>query len=179
MKRIYGSGETDLAIDIDKCPNCGGFWFDNQELFLISSEDAKKYDSEIIRQEIPKSASHDRICPNCQLPLVLLKDPELSKRMQVDICPKCLGLWLDQGEFLRYKEFQKEKIEKAKKEDAVQAVEILQKQHQTEGAGRFWRFLMQDVDQPYESTKETGGFGSNLESILMWLIRSVLSGLRR
>ena len=191
MKRIYGSNDKDLAVDIDTCPNCGGFWFDNQELFLISSEAAKKYDAEISQSMIPESATgatEDRICPNCQMPLVLLKDPDLSKILQIDICPKCLGLWLDHGEFLRYKEFQKEKIEKAKKTDAVKAAEALRKLGQNQKRGSIWQLLGQDVGRPFDplpdeisgsdasldSTNQIRGLASGLEYIIMWLIQSVL-----
>lgn len=191
MKRIYGSNDKDLAVDIDTCPNCGGFWFDNQELFLISSEAAKKYDAEISQSMIPESATgatEDRICPNCQMPLVLLKDPDLSKILQIDICPKCLGLWLDHGEFLHYKEFQKEKIEKAKKTDAVKAAEALRKLGQNQKRGSIWQLLGQDVGRPFDplpdeisgsdasldSANQIRGLASGLEYIIMWLIQSVL-----
>ena len=182
MKRIYGSNDKDLAVDIDTCPKCGGFWFDNQELFLISSEVAKKYDTEISQSKIPESAhgaAGDRICPNCHLLLVLLKDPDLSKILQIDICPKCLGLWLGQGEFLRYKKFQKEKIGKAKKEDAVKAAEALRELGKHQERGSIWKLLGQEVGRPFNSNNETSDFASGLESIIMWLIQSVLGGFRR
>jgi Zn-finger nucleic acid-binding protein len=191
MKRIYGSSDKALAVDIDNCPKCGGFWFDNQELFLISAEAAKKYDTEIRLSKIPESAPGvvgDRICPNCQIPLVLLKDPELTKILQLDICPKCMGIWLDQGEFLRYKEFQKEKIEKASKADAVQAAKALRKLGQNQKPGSIWQLLGQDVGRPFDplpdeiydseasldSANQIRGLAAGLEQIIMWLIQSVL-----
>ncbi len=183
MKRIYGSNDKTLAVDIDTCPKCGGFWFDNQELFLISADTAKKYDAEVSQSKNIESAAgttKNRICPNCHLTLVLLKDPELSKILQVDICPKCLGIWLDQGEFLRYKEFQREKIEKAKKADAVKAVEALRELGENQKADGFWNFLMKDVSRSIDSTDQAGNFASNIESVIMWLIKVILgrSGFR-
>jgi Zn-finger nucleic acid-binding protein len=178
MKQIYGTGETELSVNIDKCPNCEGFWFDNQELFVISSEIAKKYDSEIVKKQVQEPDFRGRICPNCELPLILLKDPELSQRLQIDICPKCMGLWLDQGEFLRYKEYQKEKIEKAKKADALKAAENLRKFQNSREGGRFWKFLMSDPYSAMESMQGTE-VKNNLESVVLWLINSLLGGFRR
>jgi len=34
-------------------------------------------------------------CPRCGVPL----RPELKNNIEIDICPQCGGLWLDQGEF--------------------------------------------------------------------------------
>ncbi|MDH5187075.1 MAG: zf-TFIIB domain-containing protein [candidate division WOR-3 bacterium] len=178
MELKVASGESDVSVNIDWCPKCGGFWFDNQELFVVSPEIAKKYDSEIIGKKFADSASHDRICPRCEMPLILLKDPELSQRLQIDICPKCMGLWLDQGEFLRYKEYQKEKIEKAKKADALRAAENLRKFQNSREGGRFWKFLMRD---PYRAMQSNKGINvtSNLESVVLWLINSLLGRFKR
>ncbi|MEO0115321.1 MAG: zf-TFIIB domain-containing protein [candidate division WOR-3 bacterium] len=175
MEQIYGTAETGLSVHIDKCPKCEGFWFDNQELFIISSEIAKKFDAEFTAQKIPDSK--DRICPNCQLPLILLKDPELSKRVQIDICPKCLGLWLDKSEFLCYKEYQKEKIEKSKKADALRAAEALKKLGQTKEADSIWQFLMSD---PYQAMAADEGieFRNALKSILLNIVRFILENPR-
>lgn len=193
MKRIYGSNDEDLAVDIDTCPSCGGFWFDNQELFLISADAAKKYDTQISQSKIPEPATKDRICPNCQIPLILLKDPELSKILQIDICPKCLGIWLDQGEFLRYKEFQKAKIEKATKRDAVKAAEALRELGQHQEPASIWKLLGRDGGRPFDpppdeisgsdasldSANEIRNLAAGLEYIIMWLIQSVLGGFKR
>jgi Zn-finger nucleic acid-binding protein len=178
MNEIFGKSETELSINIDKCPNCEGFWFDNRDLFLISSDIAKQHDKEITKKETPDSKSVDRICPNCAMPMILLKDPELSKTVQIDICPKCMGLWLDQGEFLRYKEYQKEKIEKVKKDDAIKAAEALKKFQNSKESGRFWKFLMKDPLRASESSNGTA-FRNNLESFFLGLIKTLLGGFRR
>jgi Zn-finger nucleic acid-binding protein len=174
MTQIYGTAETSLSVNIDQCSKCGGFWFDNQELFIISPNIAEEYDTLVNAQRTPDSLPKNRICPNCQLPLILLKDPELSKILQIDICPKCLGMWLDKGEFLQYKEYQKEKIERAKKEDALRAAENLRK---LQGSEQFWQFLMSDPYRPMETSEATEFIG-NLESVLLWLINLILGRLK-
>lgn len=178
MNKICGKTETELSVSIDKCPKCEGFWFDNRDLFLISSEIAKQHDKEITKKEISDTKSEDRICPNCLMPMILLKDPELSKRFQFDICPKCMGIWLDKGEFIRYKEYQKEKIKKAKKENAIKAAEALKKFQYSKESGQFWKFLMKDPFRVRESSDGTE-FRNNLESFFLGLIKSLLGGFRR
>jgi len=155
---------------------------------MISAEEAKKYDAEISQPKNVEPATKDRICPNCQMPLILLKDLELSKILQLDICPKCLGIWLDHGEFLRYKEFQKEKIEKARKEDAVKAAEALRKFGQHPQRETIWQVLGQNVGRPFDpppdeisnstSSLETAyqirGLAVAIEHIIMWLFQTLL-----
>lgn len=178
MNKIFGKSETELSINIDKCPKCEGFWFDNRDLFLITPDIAKQHDKEVTKKEVPDSKSEDRICPNCAMPMILLKDQELSKKFQIDICPKCMGIWLDKGEFLRYKEYQKDKIEKVKKENAIKAAEALKQFQYSKESGRFWKFLMKD---PFRASESLDGaqVKNNVESVLFWLIKSLLGGFRR
>jgi Zn-finger nucleic acid-binding protein len=35
------------------------------------------------------------LCPRCKVPL----EPHKKEEMEVDLCPRCGGLWLDRGEF--------------------------------------------------------------------------------
>ncbi len=144
MEQISATAATELSVYIDQCPNCGGFWFDNKELFVAPAEIAEEYDSVITKGKKIGAATQNPICPRCELPLILLKDPELSKRIQLDICPKCMGLWLDKSEFLQYKEYQKEKMEKVKKEDAIRATETLKKLQQSKETSGLLQFLISD-----------------------------------
>lgn len=45
MAQLAQAGQNDVLVNIDKCQQCEGFWFDNQELFSMSQEEAREYDS--------------------------------------------------------------------------------------------------------------------------------------
>lgn len=81
----------EAPIRVDHCPECGGIWFDRGEL----------------ERAIPEAVEHlhppdeappvDRLCPKCVEPLVRFQYPQTY--VQVDMCTKCRGLWLDVREY--------------------------------------------------------------------------------
>jgi Zn-finger nucleic acid-binding protein len=46
-------------------------------------------------------------CPRCADELDIFADPILPKEIQLRRCRHCDGLWLNRGQFQRYKEYQK------------------------------------------------------------------------
>jgi len=80
----------DSAVTVDICRECRGAWFDADELGALLSVAAKGL-------RAPSDAQPtDRVCPRCDKPLAAAKYPQTF--VTVDICGKCGGLWLDQGE---------------------------------------------------------------------------------
>ncbi len=79
----------DFTLEV--CPRCKGIWFDRTELeeFLSSA---------IKGLSVPKKAFKETIlCPKCGRPLYLFQYPQTI--VNIDMCKKCRGLWLDAGEF--------------------------------------------------------------------------------
>ena len=89
-------------LEIDCCPECWGLWFDADELRrFYSADDLKK---EFLPSRTYKPGSHTfeittkpRRCPRCPVSLTRTQVGDIF----VDVCPKCTGVWLDDGELDR------------------------------------------------------------------------------
>jgi len=92
-------------IRLDVCQNgCGGIWFDNFELMKIDEPD--EYDAEkLLDINIDESIKVDqeiqRKCPKCKNQFMLRHFFSVKRSVTVDECPKCGGVWLDDGELGR------------------------------------------------------------------------------
>ncbi len=89
-------------IEIDRCTNCFGIWFDHLE-----QEDLKKLegaDSIDIGDEFV-GAKYDNIrevdCPKCTVPLHRVLH-EGDFEITFERCPQCRGSFFDAGEFRDY-----------------------------------------------------------------------------
>ena len=91
------------SITIDRCVNCRGIWFDHLEANQLK----KLKGSQIIDSgDEKRGKSFDTIkeisCPNCTKAMATVKDPE-KDNLCYEICPECQGLFLDAGEFKKFK----------------------------------------------------------------------------
>jgi Zn-finger nucleic acid-binding protein len=103
-------GASGLTLDI--CyGGCGGIWFDARELERISASAATSLHS---IWQVPVSSvklSEPRKCPRCPDTVLERKFFSDSKKVEIDQCPKCGGVWLDAGEFSQiYSEIKGAKI---------------------------------------------------------------------
>lgn len=86
---------------MDDCPDCGGTWYDDDELRRAKDAEARVLDwldFEFWRQEQdfrPSSCANP--CPRCAGALVELRYGRTE--VEIDVCPSCRGIWLDRGEF--------------------------------------------------------------------------------
>lgn len=71
-------------VQLDRCPACGGLWFDYGELEQVTGRDA--------RIEVLEGADTSRRCPRCTLTLTAVF---LNGATPVETCTACRGLWLD------------------------------------------------------------------------------------
>ncbi|HEO66262.1 MAG TPA: hypothetical protein ENI73_10405 [Spirochaetes bacterium] len=98
----------DIA-EIDLCNQCGGLWFDQDELkeLIRNEETVRTFDfARICDIEVPDTVNYKQcFCPVCE-------DVELRKLplkrsvshyidLSVDHCPLCCGYFLDRGEYSR------------------------------------------------------------------------------
>jgi len=79
-------------VEIDFCLECGGCWLDQGELELLLEHPGRLVGFDVI-QEAEKSK---RRCPRCHAKLREMLFPETE--VEVDICPRDGGIWLDRGE---------------------------------------------------------------------------------
>lgn len=90
--------DVNLVVDVDKCPNCKGMWFEVGELSKLD----KIVEPKIIEfRKIPKEKYQLKalFCPSCaDHPLMQKADHPRDSKVIIDYCEQCKGIWLDKGE---------------------------------------------------------------------------------
>ena len=99
---------TVSGITVDVCRRgCGGIWFDTFELQKMDEKHEAAGESLLDVEIDPKiiiDKSKVRICPFCKDQKMIKHFRSINKQIEVDDCPKCGGIWLDQGELGRIRE---------------------------------------------------------------------------
>jgi len=90
------------GITLDVCEGgCGGIWFDNFELKKMD-EKHETVGEEFLNIRRDPSVSVDlkarRKCPKCGDVVMMQHFFSVAKKVTIDECPKCAGIWLDAGE---------------------------------------------------------------------------------
>lgn len=92
--RNFGAGH------LDGCEQCGGMWFDRDELNRITRDPSVGL-IEVERafcRAIPAEQCHGEMkCPNCAVSLAPFTFPH-SPNIPLHFCRQCKGIWLDEGE---------------------------------------------------------------------------------
>lgn len=93
------------GIEVERCLKCGGIWFDATE-----AEELKKIKgSEKLDNVNPVIGNHYNhlekkiVCPKCKVKMQQVLDID-EYSIWYEKCPKCLGIWLDAGEFTKFKD---------------------------------------------------------------------------
>ncbi len=101
------------GIEIDDCANCGGIWFDEDELRKAKDRtdaDLRWMDFELWKHEDRFRVSAESVkCPKCRVGMAAIIYGETG--IEVEHCVKCRGLWLDGGEFGKIIEALTEELE--------------------------------------------------------------------
>jgi Zn-finger nucleic acid-binding protein len=100
------------GMTLDICyGGCGGIWFDASELERVTPQAAATLHTIWQTPVNPKKLSEPRLCPRCQGLELERKWFSDLKKVEIDQCKKCGGIWLDAGEFSRiYEETQGSRI---------------------------------------------------------------------
>lgn len=89
-------------ITADVCRRCGGIWLDRFELRKLDepSESAGEALLETPRDPaVAVDLDAQRECPKCADGGVMLRHfTSVKRRVTIDECPQCAGVWLDAGE---------------------------------------------------------------------------------
>jgi Zn-finger nucleic acid-binding protein len=92
-------------IEVDRCPKCGGIWFDAME-----AEELKKIKGSEKLDTIEPAVGHqyNRMikqinCPRCQTKMQKILDIDRYS-IWYEQCVTCSGIWLDAGEFTKFKD---------------------------------------------------------------------------
>ena len=100
------------GMTLDVCyGGCGGIWFDATELERVSASAASTLHT---IWQVPVSnvkLTEPRMCPRHPEQILTRKWFSDSKKVEIDQCPICGGIWLDAGEFTQiYNEIKGAKI---------------------------------------------------------------------
>ncbi len=109
MTGVAAKAAPGSLIQLDQCGKCGGIWCDKWELFPVDGDEAGRLDpldENLLRDHI-QLEKKILYCPRCADELEIFADPILPKDIQLRRCRHCDGLWLNRGQFRRYKEYQK------------------------------------------------------------------------
>jgi Zn-finger nucleic acid-binding protein len=92
-------------ITLDMCyGGCGGIWFDAAELQRTSGVAAAALHSIWQGSGGAPQAAGPRACPRCAGQTLERKWFSDAREVEIDQCPRCGGVWLDDGEFTRVHE---------------------------------------------------------------------------
>lgn len=92
------------GVEVDRCTECEGIWFDENEAEYLKtvagSEHLDVGDPEIGSQL--DRLDSELLCPRCGTAMVRMVDVD-KHMLWYEKCPSCHGLWLDAGEFKKFK----------------------------------------------------------------------------
>jgi Zn-finger nucleic acid-binding protein len=109
-------------VIIDVCPDCGGIWFDNDELRKVLGD---KGLADYLTKHIGTQSNSELVCPRCGG----LMDLEHAQDVEIDVCLRCHGAWLDSGEMGKLKE-KSEAGYKGEQKDVEMGEELIAKQRE-------------------------------------------------
>ncbi len=89
---------TVQEVEVDRCPRCGGLWFDVEEHERLRRvEGSETVD---VAAGATRTSSREQVldCPRCHTRMVSTHVPD-QPHIVVETCPVCYGLFFDAGEF--------------------------------------------------------------------------------
>jgi len=90
------------GMTLDMCyGGCGGIWFDATELERVDASAAATLHTIWQAPLGHPNVTGPRLCPRCPNQVLDRKWFSDLKKVEIDQCAKCGGLWLDAGEFSR------------------------------------------------------------------------------
>ena len=81
MQRLITSAPGGKELELVRCGECGGLWFDAGELEQLASHRA-----------LPAGPGFEHFCPSCSDPA---RDPAVGGQFAAARCNACQGTWLD------------------------------------------------------------------------------------
>ena len=96
---------THEEIEVDRCINCKGIWFDmleQEKLKAIENCESLDIGDPQVGRKQDKTRKVD--CPNCHTPMIQMVDRN-QPHISYEACTVCYGVFFDAGEFTDYKEY--------------------------------------------------------------------------
>jgi uncharacterized protein len=105
-------------VQLDDCPECGGIWFDADELRQVKASGPDAW-TEIESQVAPRSpettapkAGYERKCPKCGVDMQPYRYM-INSDVHLDECEQCGGTWVDDTELVAMSEFLQKSVKDA------------------------------------------------------------------
>lgn len=164
-------------VFIDQCPQCGGIWFDKDEMYLESHQQTDNF-VDFNKDLLIKNTiiNKNLICPRDNKPLSVFNDPYFSKKIHITHCDSCGGSWFNYGEFAAFQD-EREKVIDAHKtlnNEAIEKDDELQKSINKllandgdEGVLNAWGSLGKFLSQPIDNS---GSFYSSRVSGIVGML---------
>jgi Zn-finger nucleic acid-binding protein len=112
LNRVEINSQYGQPLFLDQCPECGGIWFDESELFRARQGEAYKVDKVDI-ESLAKPITSLKIastCPKDGASLFQFSDKYFPQEIILERCPTCHGLWLNRGYFVKYQQYREKKL---------------------------------------------------------------------
>jgi Zn-finger nucleic acid-binding protein len=93
------------SIEVDRCVNCGGLWFDmleKEDLVKIKGSESIDIGDEQAGAQYREMRNID--CPQCGQAMIPMVDKD-QFHIKYESCATCYGAFFDAGEFRDLKEF--------------------------------------------------------------------------
>ena len=172
MRAVTVRANPGTLIVLDQCAQCGGIWCDKWELYPVAPDEAKRIDpldERLLRDALPLPEK-TLYCPRCADRLQMFHDPLLPADIQFQRCPHCDGLWLNRGNFARFKQFQqKTRDEKMPEEERLKRL--------TQAVAHPQSWVEVGTQGIFEYPRAAGEIEeerTNVKSGVFWLIVSTL-----
>lgn len=90
----------ELSVDVCK-HGCGGLWFDSHELKRVDEKHESAGEVLLHVERDPSiviDPSAKRACPKCEHQFMMRHFMSVKRKVEIDECANCGGVWLDAGE---------------------------------------------------------------------------------
>lgn len=109
--------EEHKGIEVDRCPDCRGLWLDYTELDQL--EDVVLDKDEVKGTLAYSPRPSDISCPRCEGPMKAFNYRAWD--LELDLCEKQHGFWLDQGEEARVLELMETRTKRLDRKASAEA----------------------------------------------------------
>lgn len=93
------------GVEVERCLNCAGLWFDSLEADTLKQiKGSEALDLGDLETSSQLDDSKDEVeCPKCKVKMIHMLDIDRYS-IWYEKCPHCHGIWLDAGEFRKFKQ---------------------------------------------------------------------------
>lgn len=97
--------DADAYALVDQCPQCGGVWFDRNELYRFAAvpDSLLAVDRKLLSAPVPQKEHLS--CPKCSTMLAKYNDPVFKNMVVFMLCRDCGGIWMNSREMTDYAAF--------------------------------------------------------------------------